>query len=1720
MRLINMNTWNIGTRRLALAMGLVLGTLASTVAQATVLPPNGTHSDEVIDLSVQTSVGELNWKRVFNGNGWRFNRHWDGITASYQPVLTQNTGGGSSLGASAVPAGASAGSTDGNVCWIWVSEDWQPGDGLASSAIQLITTVSPDSYIPPNRAYNQTGQALEAAVSSFFASCAASGGNLTTSSGGDVASEVLEGYRRQSQLFVGSNGTYIFKNRNVLTKQAVQRLPASSGEPNGAAVSLANLVTVANGWRWSDRGGDWMEYDDNGRVTRYGDKNNNTIWIQRNAAGQITHLLDAGPGGSATSARVAITLHYNPAGYLVQARDYPQSGNALDAPARSVSYLYDTNGRMTRVTDARGNATQYGYDLRARMTSVTDPLGRTTTMTYEDENNSVVQMTAADGGVSNYAFSWDDSKKLFYSKIQGPTSAAGRLVEDYTHDRAGDLVEYTVNARTELAIRRDPVARTESRTNARGFTTVYTKNEFEQVTQVQHPDGATRTTQYESARLKPIQMVDELGVRTVYTYDSAGNLTQKVEAQGTPDERTTEYTVNAAGWPTTITRKGRTEANGTITADATWQVEYDSAGQVSRTTDPEGHVRQYVYNRLGYLVQYTDPLGNTTRYEVDAHGNLTRVTDALGQVRSYSFDANNNLTSATDARGKAIQLAYDAMNRNTQVTNPVGGQYRQSYNTQGLPVSETDEDGRTSTAEYDNFLRLTRQVDALGNITRHSYSVADGTSAGTLGSLGYPTQVVYPTFTEQTRYDSRERPTSQTLLNTNAQGTEGLVSTSVYDRRGQMTSDTDAGGKTRFYRYNTLGQLTETTDSLGNKTQAQYDARGNLIQITDAKGQVNRFAFDRNNRLIAETLPLGQSTQYQYDAAGNLTQKTDPVGKRSEFSFDALNRVTQLRQYNTANTLQRTTTYTWDASDNLTAWTDTDATRPAGQQTSSATLSYDDANRKTSEVVSYPNPPTAGASGSGGSYTQGYSYQYSAAGYKTQLTWADGTPISYSYSQHGELENVSIPGEGSISVGEFKWIAATKVTLPGGTVQDRTLDGLLNLESLKVNTPGAQTVLRIDNTYGKVQELKTNNRTDTAPTSASSGSSTKNSAFTYDDETRLTQASTDTGGLFGTATENFTLDAVGNRIAHSPVSGAWTYDANNRLTQRGAGTCTSNGVTCYSWDDTGNLTQKRETAAGLTQVTQYRYDTQNRLVEVTDATNGQSRLVARYGYDPLDRRTWKEQYRDITGQPLPQAKRTYYLYADEGLIAEATQDITLGAGDIVTANSASTGTPTITTQYGPMPDSEFGTDVLFIKTRSSTGQDIVAYYHRDQLGTPVQATDKAGNVVWAASYNAFGQASITTPAPSTTSGTPNYGTITSNIRLPGQYLDAETGLHYNYRRYYDTQSGRYVTQDPIRVEGGINQYKYAEADPVNLSDPTGECPMCAAYAVCVASCMLEDAAVNAATGECNNLGDSAKSCAAGCLLGPLGRLGKWFKRAAKSCPFSFPSDTLVHVKPEGASAQDAQQSKATLKPISELQVGDEVLAFSEWLGKGAIGQSDQRLSYEKVTDLYTSNKPQKLIHLTLDDGQTISATESHPFKTTDGWRDAVMLKKGEKLLLKGGDDERFATIADIRVENKTLPVFNLEVANAHTFFVGQDGVLVHNARAKECLLGGGWDRAKKWFETLTDPSTVTTRSNGTVTGKTLTGKPVDLHTATSNNRTNVPTVGVHPPGQPPTKYRF
>ncbi len=139
--------------------------------------------------------------------------------------------------------------------------------------------------------------------------------------------------------------------------------------------------------------------------------------------------------------------------------------------------------------------------------------------------------------------------------------------------------------------------------------------------------------------------------------------------------------------------------------------------------------------------------------------------------------------------------------------------------------------------------------------------------------------------------------------------------------------------------------------------------------------------------------------------------------------------------------------------------------------------------------------------------------------------------------------------------------------------------------------------------------------------------------------------------------------------------------------------------------------------------------------------------------------------------------------------------------------------------------------------------------HNDHLGTPQKMTDSTGTVVWSADYKPFGEATVT------------ISTITNNLRFPGQYFDAETGLNYNYYRDYNTQIGRYTTVDRVNLTTlqlplplfsqelidlttlsekslkelvlkyfeynphlVLNPYAYVGNSPINWMDPSGEYP--------------------------------------------------------------------------------------------------------------------------------------------------------------------------------------------------------------------------------------------------------------------------------------------------------
>ena len=168
--------------------------------------------------------------------------------------------------------------------------------------------------------------------------------------------------------------------------------------------------------------------------------------------------------------------------------------------------------------------------------------------------------------------------------------------------------------------------------------------------------------------------------------------------------------------------------------------------------------------------------------------------------------------------------------------------------------------------------------------------------------------------------------------------------------------------------------------------------------------------------------------------------------------------------------------------------------------------------------------------------------------------------------------------------------------------------------------------------------------------------------------------------------------------------------------------------------------------------------------------------IAQYEYDALNHRVKKNLGTTVT----------LYNYDLTGnLIAETTED----------------GTPL--RDYIYLDGQPFALNVY---EASEAG---LYFFINDHLGTPQRLVTSTGETVWRAAYLPYGEAQVT------------VGTVSNNMRFPGQYFDSETGLHYNWHRFYDPATGRYISADPIGLDGGINLYAYVGGNPVNWIDPWG-----------------------------------------------------------------------------------------------------------------------------------------------------------------------------------------------------------------------------------------------------------------------------------------------------------
>jgi RHS repeat-associated protein len=115
---------------------------------------------------------------------------------------------------------------------------------------------------------------------------------------------------------------------------------------------------------------------------------------------------------------------------------------------------------------------------------------------------------------------------------------------------------------------------------------------------------------------------------------------------------------------------------------------------------------------------------------------------------------------------------------------------------------------------------------------------------------------------------------------------------------------------------------------------------------------------------------------------------------------------------------------------------------------------------------------------------------------------------------------------------------------------------------------------------------------------------------------------------------------------------------------------------------------------------------------------------------------------------------------------------------------------------------------------AGTAPPLVYFIHADHLNTPRVLVDKTNTMRWRWMSEPFG----TTPAETSPAG---LAPLTFNLRFPGQFFDAESGMHYNTQRDYIPGIGRYAQSDPIGLGGGINTFGYVGGNPLSYSDPLG-----------------------------------------------------------------------------------------------------------------------------------------------------------------------------------------------------------------------------------------------------------------------------------------------------------
>ncbi len=842
---------------------------------------------------------------------------------------------------------------------------------------------------------------------------------------------------------------------------------------------------------------------------------------------------------------------------------------------------------------------------------------------------------------------------------------------------------------------------------------------------------------------------------------------------------------------------------------------YDSHGDLAEVLDAQGtRQRHFAYDSARRMVEHQLPnglrcfyqwaavpgphgeewrvslhwtdAGDKYTFDYDLEAGITRVTDGLKRVSTRHWNPQYQITRYVDHLGHAWQFEWSDDRQLLSAIDPQAGRWRFGYDASGNLNAVTDPLARTSSTQWLAHWALPEvETDPAGHSWHYRYD-QHGNCIEEIDPLGHRTAYVYDGFGQPVQIIDATGKTRKLQWNEWSQRVEeqdcsGYTSRYQYDAFGHLVVHTNAEGESVHYQYSPQGWLLECRLPDGRLEHFQRSDSGYLTGHIDPTGNTSRYAYDLRGQVKQRWDAHGRCVSFDHDAYGRLLKLTNENGESYRFEWDAADRLVQQQDLD-----QSRRRYTYDPLDNVVAVSYLPGS--AGEPVDALTHHFqrDRVGRLISKVTAdgttvYEhdlNDQLVGVTFTANDgRQQALGLSYDALGQLLEEQGPAGS-LQHRYDELGNLIQTCLP--------DGRWL--NRLYYGSGHLHQLNLDGHVisdfERDRLHREVQRTQGQLRTTTAYDRNGRVRSRQRRSIdQPWQLPPQVET---AYSYDPSDNLT------GRRRIDRQEHLGYDSTGRILASQQVSQleTYAYDAAANLLdgpQQG-GLVRHNRLLTYQdkryqYDAFGRMVEKRSALRGLQR---FAYDAEHRLIEVRNE-NGS---VVRMTYDPLGRRIEKTEH-DSNGVCLGQSRfdwdglrllqehrhsqTSLYLYRDESYEPLARVD---GIGAL----------------------------------------QKIRYYHNDLNGLPEQLTEAEGHGIWRATYRVWGGTSEEVREP--------YYIEEQNLRFQGQYLDRETGLHYNTFRFYDPDVGRFTTPDPMGLLGGFNLYQYAP-NPIDWVDPWGWAP-CAA----------------------------------------------------------------------------------------------------------------------------------------------------------------------------------------------------------------------------------------------------------------------------------------------------